>query len=138
MIIPKTLINVTPIVDTKIVVETLSRIGIANRQKRILYPSCYLIKIKEQYYIAHFKELFLLRSSEHSYNNISPDDTLRKNAVIFNLCHWKMISISDETLIKERDPYIFILPYAEKKNWKINHKFNISTLNIQAKTYAAK
>lgn len=133
------MIPVKLLIDEKIIIETLTRMGISNKKEHIIFPSCYLIKLKGQHYIAHFKELFLLRSSDRSYDNISKDDTLRKHAVIFNLCHWKMISITDETIIKERDPYIFVLPYAEKKNWKIDHKFNLNTLNeYQAETYAGK
>ena len=122
------LIEVKPLVDLKIIRETLARIGIANKKQKILYPSCYLIQNFEEFYIVHFKELFMMLR-ENSYNNISEEDTQRKNAIIFNLKNWGLIDV-DESLIEDHQKYVFVLPHSEKKDYRIYHKFNINNLEI--------
>lgn len=105
------------------IVETLERMGIANRKEKILYPSCYIFNIKEKDYILHFKQLFpLLR--RNSYNNISEEDIERRNSVIYCLKDWDLIDV-DEKIIEPHNKFIFVLPYVEKNDWKIYHKFNL-------------
>ena len=36
--------------------ETLTRIGIASRKEKTLFPSCYILHKRGQYAILHFKE----------------------------------------------------------------------------------
>ena len=109
-------------VNEKIVIETLSRIGICNKKEKILYPSCYLIKEDGKYYLGHFKELFLLRSD--GYNNISNQDIERRNSIIYCLWSWGLIDV-DEDKILPHETFVFILPYNEKKDWVISHKYKI-------------
>lgn len=116
---------ITPNVDVKIIEETLCRVGVANKKDHILYPSCYLWKIENDYYLMHFKQLFSL-TRDNGYDNISQADISRRNAIAFCLKNWKMITVDDE-LIKEKDEYVFVLPYSEKPNWDIQHKFNIKS-----------
>jgi len=113
-------------VDKRIVVETLERIGIANRREKILYPSCYYYSIKDKDYILHFKQFFILMRS-NSYNNISEDDLERRNSVIYCLKNWGLIDVEEEIIIPH-DKFVFVLPYQEKNDWKIYHKFNIQSL----------
>lgn len=123
------LIEIVPKVDLKVIEETLSRIGIANKKEKILYPSCYLFQNIEKYYIVHFKELFAL-TRPNAYLNISDTDISRKNSVICRLASWGLIEIVNFEDLKSCDDFIFVLPYKEKKinNWKIIHKFNINSL----------
>jgi hypothetical protein len=123
------LIQVIPLVDIQIIQETLTRLGIANRKQKVLYPTCYLYREPEgKFYICHFKEVFLLTKSS-SYNNISDEDLARRNAIIFNLSNWKLIEVVDPTLIENHKPYIFVLPYEMKKEWRVLHKLNYRLLN---------
>ncbi len=110
-------------VSEKVIIETLSRMGICNKKEKILYPSCYLFREDEFFYIAHFKELFLLR--EEGYNNISQQDIERRNSIIFCLKNWGLIDI-DEDSILPHDTFVFILPYKEKESWIINHKIKMN------------
>lgn len=119
------LLNVTPLVDVKVIEETLNRVGVANKKEKILYPSCYLWKIEDRYYLTHFKQLFCLTRDE-GYDNVSPADLSRRNAIAFCLKNWKLIDVDVEA-IKEKDDYVFVLPFAEKHNWVIQHKFNIKS-----------
>lgn len=111
-------------VNEKIVQESLTRIGISNRKKKILYPSCYLVKLEGEFYLAHFKEMFLLKDG--GYNNVSDDDIKRRNAVAFCLKNWGLIDV-EETSITPHDTFVFVLPYGEKESWKISHKINTFT-----------
>ena len=121
-------VEIQPKADLKIIRETLARIGIANKRQKILYPSCYLIQNFEEYYIVHFKELFLMLRN-NGYNNISEEDIQRKNAIIFNLKNWGLIDV-DDSLIEDHSKYVFVLPHSMKREYKIYHKFNINNLEI--------
>lgn len=116
------LIEVECLVSEKIIVETCSRIGIANKREKILYPSVYFYKEDGKTYLVHFKELFLLR--DNGYSNISPEDELRKNSIINCLYNWGMINV-DLDKIEPCNSFVFILPFTEKKNWKIHHKYKL-------------
>ncbi len=121
------LLKIELLEDNKVVMETLNRIGIANKQKRILYPSCYLHEIDGETYLVHFKQMFLL-TRDNSYKNISDDDLVRRNAIAFCLKNWGLIDVPDED-IEPHNKYIFVLPHREKNEWRIYHKFNFRNLN---------
>ena len=57
--------------DFMVVRETLSRIGVSPKGKKVLYQSAHLIHKNEVYIIAHFKELFALDGLP---SNISEED----------------------------------------------------------------
>ena len=125
------MIEVKLLCDKKVIIETLSRIGIANKKKKIIFPSCYFYEKDEKIYIAHFKELFAL-TRENSYNNMCLDDELRLKAVCFCLRNWGLIDVSDEA-INPSNKYVFVLPFKEKSQWEINHKFNTRNLYLVEK-----
>jgi len=109
--------------NENIVNESLSRMGIANKVEKILYPSCHLYTKDGKYYIAHFKEMFM-ETREDSYNNISIEDYKRRNAIIKLLKEWKLISV-DESLIADNDTFVFVLKHQDKKDWSIKPKFKL-------------
>lgn len=112
--------------------ETLSRLGIANTHKKIMYPSCYLWDVdvegqeQPEYYIAHFKELFPI-INDYGENNINEEDIIRRNMIIKLLGNWGLIEEVEE--VQDADKFIFVLPYKEKGNWKISHKLNFRKLS---------
>lgn len=116
-------------VDKKIIIETLERIGIANKKEKILFPTCYYFNIKGQDYILHFKQLFLLMR-RNSYNNISEDDFERRNAIIYCLKLWDLIDV-DEKLIECRNKFVYVLPFKDKKDWMIQHKYNTENFYLE-------
>lgn len=109
-------------VNEKVLIETLTRIGVANKKEKILYPSVYLYKKDGKYYLTHFKQLFVLK--ENGYNNLSEDDIKRLNSIAYCLYIWELIDVDLEK-IKPYDTKVFVLPYKEKKNWKISHKYKL-------------
>ena len=83
--------------DFMVVRETLSRIGVSPKGKKVLYQSCHLIHKDNVYIIAHFKELFALDGLP---SNISEDDIKRRNAIINLLKEWELLEVVDEDKIK--------------------------------------
>ena len=106
--------------------ETLTRIGIASKKEKILYPSCYIFHKKGRYYLMNFKEILALNGKE---TNISYTDIERRNTITALLVEWNMITILDESKIQFKAPLslIKIIPFKEKSNWKIVHKYTLGT-----------
>lgn len=113
-------------VNEKIVIESLSRIGIGSKKDKILWPSCYLYKKDGKNYIAHFKEILVDRDG--GFNNLSNEDLLRRNQIIRCLYDWELINV-DLDLIEPCDTFVFILPHKEKKDWKIVNKIRMEYRN---------
>jgi hypothetical protein len=121
------LLEVKVLVDRKVIQETLNRIGISNKKKKILYPSCYLYSLEDRDYLLHFKQLFLL-TREGAYNAICEDDLLRRNAIAFCLRSWGLIEVDEEKILPH-NRFVFVLPHNQKNEWQISHKFNFRTIN---------
>lgn len=113
--------------DFMVVRETLSRIGVSPKGKKILYQSCHLIHKNDIYIVAHFKELFALDGLP---SNISEDDLKRRNAIIKLLQDWELIEIVDKEKIKSQMPIsgLKIIKYNEKDSWELVPKFNPGSL----------
>lgn len=109
-------------VDFLVVRETLERMGICNREKQIITPSCYIISRGDTLFICHFKELLAM---EGYRREIEDKDISRRNSIITMLQNWDLIEVVDETVAPTKSERIFVLPYAEKGNYKINHKFRM-------------
>lgn len=123
MTLNRSLIEVVPKVNVKIILETLTRIGIAKRQERVLYPSCYLYQDEDSLCLVHFKELFTLLRDD-SYDNMSDKDILRRNAIAFCLKNWGLVDLLEPGLIDNREKFVFVLSKQEKPNWSIEHKIS--------------
>jgi len=112
--------------DFSVVRETLERIGIINRKRKIFVPSCYVIGTTDDtvYRIAYFKELFPLVNRETTYNE---DDKLRRNTIVYLLKNWNLIELLHTQDISEYlHEKIPVLPYKEKDDYQIHHKFKFS------------
>ena len=120
------LLKIELLVDKKVVQETLNRMGISNKKKKILYPSCYIYDDGEEFFLVHFKQLFTM-SRNNAYDNISEQDILRRNSIAFCLKNWGLINIEDK-FIEPHDSFVFVLPHTEKHEWTIQHKINLYTL----------
>ena len=105
--------------------ETLTRIGIASRKEKKLYQSCHILHKRGQYYIVHFKELFLLDGKQSDFTD---EDRGRRNAIALLLEEWGLLSVVDAD--KYQDPRakissIRILPFKEKGEWELESKYTI-------------
>lgn len=115
-------VKLCPGIEPKIIVETLSRMGIANRKDRIIYPSCYLYPENGEFFICHFKELFV--RNNYGFNNISEDDIKRRNSIIYCLVKWKMVEVLEGS-IEPHEQYVYTIPHREKSEWTIKHKYRL-------------
>lgn len=108
-----------------VIKETLERIGIANRETKVITPSCYLLHKQGRYYLMHFKELLAMDGYKRE---IIEKDIERRNSIATLLKNWNMIDILIDGIYQGEDELkqqIFVLPYSEKVNYKINHKYRI-------------
>jgi hypothetical protein len=121
------LIEVFPKVEIKVIKETLSRIGIADKKNRILWPSCYLFEQDGKFYVVHFKQVFKL-TRENYFDNLSQEDIGRRNSIVFCLQGWTLIDIPDVSVIEPHNTFVFVLPFNQKRDWVIEHKINLSYL----------
>lgn len=113
--------------DFMVIRETLSRIGVSPKGKKILYQSCHLVHKNGIYIIAHFKELFAL---DDLPSNVSEDDIKRRNAIIKLLEEWELIEIVEPKKVEDAMPLggLKIIKYNEKEQWELVPKFNTGSL----------
>lgn len=113
--------------DYMILKETLSRIGVSPKGKKVLYQSCHLIHKNDVYLIAHFKELFGLDGLP---TNTTEEDLQRRNAIVCLLEEWELLEIVDKEKVKNKMPIngLKIVKYNEKESWELIPKFNPGTL----------
>lgn len=104
--------------------ETLERIGIASASEQRLTPSCYILHRRGKYYVAHYKMLFELEGGEAI---MSTTDWHRYYTICFLLNSWNLCKLAPETQspLPVDISLVKIIPYKEKKDWEIRHKFHI-------------
>jgi hypothetical protein len=105
--------------------ETLTRIGVSSRKEKVLYQSCHILHKQGQYYITHFKEMFLLDGKP---SNISENDIQRRNAIAKLLEEWGLVTIiNPQIMIDNIAPIhqIKIISFKEKNEWELVTKYNI-------------
>ena len=106
--------------------ETLTRIGVASRNENKLYQSCHILHKQGNYYIVHFKELFLL---DGKHSDFSENDMQRRNRITKLLADWGLIEVVNEEMIENLSSVsqIKILPYREKGDWTLIPKYSIGS-----------
>ena len=108
--------------------ETLTRIGIAAKNKKELYQSCHILHKKGKYYIVHFKEMFMLDGRETTFDETDKD---RRNRIIKLLESWnllkpvKNIDVDDNNIIRD----IRVVSSVDKKNWELKQKYHLGQKN---------
>jgi hypothetical protein len=110
-----------------VIKETLERIGVSPKNKKVLYQSCHILHKNENYIIAHFKELFKL---DNLQSDVTEEDVSRRNTVIKLLEDWDLIEVLDQTKTEKKMPIngLKILRYDERDDWDLIPKFNTGTL----------
>jgi hypothetical protein len=112
--------------------ETLTRIGVASRKDNTLYQSCHILHKQGQYFIVHFKELFLL-DGKVSQTVFDDDDKARRNTIAQMLAEWGLVNIVDDgrglRLGTDRAA-ITVLPFREKGNWKLVAKYEVGKKRV--------
>jgi len=110
-----------------VVKETLERIGVSPKNKKVLYQSCHILHKHDKYIIAHFKELFKL---DNLKSDVTEEDFQRRNAIINLLQEWDLIEVLDPAKIENKMKItgLKILRYDERDDWDLIQKFNTGTL----------
>lgn len=105
------------------IVETLTRIGISTRDKKLV-QTCHLFHKRGKYYICHFKELFKLDGIDKS--DISLEDIERRNAIAKLLQEWGLCEIIN---INNAEPSslnrVKIVPYSRKNQYTLKQNYTI-------------
>lgn len=104
--------------------ETLTRIGVANKNNE-LFQSCHILQKRGKLYIVHFKELFALDSKP---STISEEDLGRRNTIANLLAEWELVTLVDPK--KSEEPTVLlskikIIPFKEKSLWTLVPKYTI-------------
>lgn len=110
--------------------ETLTRIGIASKKEKTLYQSCHILHKKGRYFLMHFKELFELDGKN---SDLTDSDLGRRNTISKLLQDWGLVTVLNPSMIdnpKVSTGQIKILPFKEKKNWKLASKYSIGNVKI--------
>lgn len=103
--------------------ETLTRIGIASKSDKTLWASCAILHRQGRYYIMHFKELFSLDGRP---TDITFEDIKRRNTIAKLLEQWDLCTIvGDSNLPQTNMANIKVVPYKEKKEWKLLSKYTM-------------
>ena len=110
-----------------VVKETLERIGVSPKNKKVLYQSCHILHKNDKYIIAHFKELFKL---DNLKSDVTQEDLQRRNAIVNLLQEWDLIEVLDSSKIEDKMKItgLKILRYDERDDWDLIQKFNTGTL----------
>jgi len=107
------------------VMETLTRIGIASRNEKVLYQSCHILHKKSRYYIVHFKELFKIDGKP---TDLSESDIQRRNAIALLLESWGLLEIVNKQIAEKNTVSpntIKVIPFKEKNEWALTPKYSI-------------
>jgi hypothetical protein len=110
--------------------ETLTRIGVASHkdhERPRLYQSCHILHKRGQYYLVHFKELFLL-DGKAAQTHFDDTDRARRNTIANMLAEWGLVKLVD--INKSNEPtcpisQITIIPYRDKILWELIAKYEI-------------
>lgn len=110
------------------IVETLSRIGVASYREHKLYQSCHILHKRGEYYIVHFKELFIL---DGKTADITEEDLQRRNFITGLLVEWGLCSLVSPPESIENVGNIHTrtktLKFREKDEWTLESKHSLGT-----------
>lgn len=105
------------------IVETLTRIGISTRDKKLV-QTCHLFHKRGKYYVCHFKELFKLDGVDKS--DITPEDIERRNAIAKLLQEWGLCEIIN---LDNAEPSslnrVKIVPFSKKNEYTLKQNYTI-------------
>ena len=127
------LLSISLLVDERILVETLSRMGIPDIKHKKLYQTCHLFKQFNNMYLTHFKQLFKFATAKNGlpgFGNVSQEDLMRRDAIAIRLRNWKLINILNPEIMSMRNASckIFCVPYTNKSEWTFIQKINVNNL----------
>jgi hypothetical protein len=112
--------------------ETLTRIGVASHKDKTLFQSCHILHKQGQYYIVHFKELFLL-DGKAAQTQFDDADRARRNSIANLLAAWGLVTPVDaakSATLTTPPGQITVLPFREKGSWTLVPKYQIGQKRV--------
>jgi hypothetical protein len=111
------------------IVETLTRMGVANSTEKVLSQTAHILHKQGKYYIAHFKEMMALDGKTTEFTD---GDAARRNRIAQMLCDWGLCKIVDHTQL---DPLghpniVKVVKFSEKDQWVLVPKYTIGVKKI--------
>jgi len=110
-----------------VLMETLTRIGVPNKDNTELFQTCHILHKRGRYYIVHYKQLMQLG---HTQVLLSQEDLSRTRLIASMVASWGLTTIIPNHLHTASDyggerPAITIVQHKDKKNWKFTPKYRI-------------
>lgn len=102
------------------IVETLTRIGLESRDKKLV-QTCHILHKRGKYYICHYRELFKLDGFDRE---LSEEDIARRNGIAQLLEQWglcKILSSSEPASLQK----VKVIPFSEKNDWTLKQNYTI-------------
>lgn len=107
--------------------ETLRRIGILSKVKNELFQTCHLFSKAGNFYLVHFKEMYILNACPSTY---SEEDKQRRDKIASLLEKWGFITILNPEVMGEiTNEKITIIPYKDKNNYILTKKYKFDIKN---------
>lgn len=105
--------------------ETLTRIGIPNKDRTVLTQSCHIFHKKSRYYIVSFKELYRIDGLNVK---LTEEDKARRNTIAMTLEDWGLCDIiypkrENLTPILSGRSAFTVIPYREKDQWELKANY---------------
>jgi len=100
----------------RIVMETLERIGVPKNKTKIFYQICFVLRIYNHYFIAHYKEII--------GQPLDKSDIAKLHSVTTLLQRWGHIKILDESIAETKFDKLKVLKHDEKHEWEIKSVIN--------------
>lgn len=104
--------------------ETLTRMGVPNKDKNKLFQTCHILHKRGKYYVVHFKEMFMLDGRTSS---LTKEDIGRRNRIVALLKDWGLIVEPEGRPFAEKLnwPHLTIIPYPNKSDWELICKYTV-------------
>lgn len=117
--------------DFSVIRETLTRIGVATKNRNVLYQNCYILSKfnRSKYYIVNYKEMLRLDGQNVP---ILDEDIAQTNSVANILAEWKLIILVDPMRCKSPlapRGSIKIISHKEKGHWHLVPMYSIGKTN---------
>lgn len=99
--------------------ETLTRVGYVKKDEPgVLYQVAHLYHDNGRYYLAHFKQLFLLEGKTEK-TVITDADLGSLHSVAYLVNRWGLARLKDEDSIDRRGRRVTVVTYHQKHNWRL-------------------
>lgn len=104
------------------IIETLSRIGMESSDKKLV-QSCHVLHKRGQYFICHYRELFMLDGYQRE---LTADDIKRRNGIAKLLEQWNLCTVIDKDKLEPSSlSRVKVIPFKEKNEWTLKQNYTI-------------